>query len=513
MQLVRPHLLSHQQRKDLPTWQARATDWRNGAIVYQIFVDRFAVAPQPPKKKPPFRAPRRLLGWDKLPTRGRFLTEHRVWSHELEFWGGDLNGLISKLPYLEDLGVEVIYLNPIFKAFSNHKYDTCDYLTVDPAYGTRADLKRLTELLHSKGMRIILDGVFNHVGCQNPLALGKTGKSKGREIDFLKRSTVNGNGYVAWRDVDNLPELDWEKPAVRDYLYATRNSVVQQYLQKEKIDGWRLDVADDIAWPYLAELTQAAHHVKPDSLIVGEIWTYPEEWFPALDGVLNMHGRELVLHMIKGNLNPVLFGQMWERMCDDAGIDNILKSWLVLDNHDTRRLASVLTWKWQVQMARALQFTLPGSVCLYYGSEVGMIGGDDPEMRAPMLWEYALRGNELLTFHKQLIAMRKANPALRYGDFRVLPASSLAGFMRRTLRPEETIIVIANPSQHEVQDILQIRDSKLPNHHPLHDLLGGPSRRNESGTLPVKLPPHTIQILRPDPTPMKNGYDRFSRYP
>ncbi|RCK80371.1 MAG: Alpha amylase, GH13 family [Candidatus Ozemobacter sibiricus] len=489
----------------------RAADWRNGAIVYQILVDRFAPPGDPQAKARFYQPPRVLKAWSELPRGGPFLEAAQVWAHEIEFWGGDLAGLQSRLDYLQQLGVEVVYLNPIFESFTNHKYDAWDYHKVDPAYGTREDLARLADDLHRRGMRLVLDGVFNHMGRQSPMFQDALTNPNSPWRDFFQMTPANGRGYVGWLDVPNLPELKLENPAVRDWLFGRDDSVVQSYLRREGIDGWRLDVAFDLGFRYLHDLTQAAHTAKPGSLVIGEIWNYPEEWHPSVDGVMNMHGRQILIRMLEGKLDPRLAAEMWETLIADAGMQHILKTWLVLDNHDTPRLATLLPEDWQQRMARVLQFTLPGSVCLYYGSEVGMTGGRDPEMRAPMRWDLVAAEPPLWRFHRDLIALRKREPALRYGDFRRLPAARTFAFLRRTNVVRQTVLVVANPGPRAVQEFIQVRDSKLMDVTHLQDQLSDQRCTVYSGCLDVKVPARTVLVLKPVTDPLPKGYNRYDR--
>ncbi len=485
----------------------RAQDWRNGAVVYQIFLDRFAPSDRLQEKRHLYTSPRKLRAWSELPKSGKFLEQEHVWAQELEFWGGDLPSLRSRLDYLEGLGVDVIYLNPVFEALTNHKYDTWDYHKVDPAYGTRQELGELCQDLHQRNMRLILDGVFNHMGRQSPFFQQEASR------DFFCWHPETGEA-VGWLDVHNLPELNLENPKVRQWLWGQPDSVVQSYLRQENIDGWRLDVAFDLGFAHLSQLTEVAHQARPGCAIVGEVWNYPEEWSPALDGILNMHGRALLLRMLDGTLPAPLAARMWETMVADAGLDMLLKSWLVLDNHDTPRLCHTLRKPWQVRMARALQFFLPGCVCLYYGSELGMSGGNDPKNRAPMRWDLVDDENKTLAFHRRLLALRKSQPALRYGDFRRLHSQQAFAFLRRTESAKDTIVVLANPSDEPVRELIQVRDSRLHDLTVLRDLLGGSlSPQILGGCIEVKLAPHQVVLLQPDVSPYPKGYQRYRRMP
>lgn len=494
--------------------RARAADWRNGAVVYQLIVDRFAPSKSLDDKRALYTAPRKLRPWSETPSKGTYLEKDQVWSHEVDFWGGDLQSVRDRLDYLQDLGIDVVYLNPIFSSLTNHKYDAWDYNVVDPVYGDRKALGELADDLHKRGMRIVLDGVFNHMGRKSPYFQEAQKNPASPWRDFFQWRKDQPDQPVGWLDVDNLPELNIENPKVQDYIYARPDSVVQSYLRNEGIDGWRLDVAFDLGFKYLTQLTKAAHAAKPGSLIIGEIWNYPEDWYPAVDGVMNMHGRALILHLIDGSLTGPLASAMWETMIEDSGYDHLLKTWLVLDNHDTFRLVNILTQSWQQEMARTLQFTLPGSVCLYYGSELGMTGGDDPEMRAPMRWDLVGEGNQTLALHRKLLKIRREQPALRIGDFRRLHSQKLFAFLRRTVSAPETLIVLANPSDAPVREYLQVRDSKMQDVTPTHDLLGSSvAPVILSGCIDVEIPAHQTVILQPDVADYPKGYNRYDRLP
>src|SRR5690606_4351175 len=178
--------------------------------------------------------------WNELPKPGKFLEDVRYWSHELDYWGGNLKGLIEKLDYIINLGVNVLYLNPIFESLSNHKYDASDYLEISKEYGSKEDLKLLIDKIHENQMKIMLDGVFNHVGVSNPLFQKA---SKGEDYqDFFDFNEKYPYGVRLWADAPSLPELNLESENVKSYIYKAKDSVIRSYLNLG-IDGWRLDVA------------------------------------------------------------------------------------------------------------------------------------------------------------------------------------------------------------------------------------------------------------------------------
>ncbi len=477
-------------------YASRSADWRNGALIYQVIVDRFAPSADLEAKRHLYPDPKKLRAWAEKPKRGQFLPEVQVWSQEIDFWGGDLQSLIGKLDYIADLGMEVLYLNPICKAYTNHKYDAQDYFAVSPEYGTRQDLRALADALHSRDMYLMLDGVFNHMGRTAPWFADATSSPDSPYRDWFYIGEQYKLGYRAWADVANLPELNLEHPKVRARIYGDEDSVVQGYL-RDGVDGWRLDVAFDLGFDVLAELTAAAHATKPGSAVVGEIWNYPEQWSPAVDAVMNFHALAICDGLVSGRISGDKAGRMLARMIEDAGIDPILKAWLVLDNHDVPRLKTRWPHKWQQRMLQVLQFTLPGAPCVYYGVELGMKGGDDPEQRGPMRWNLVTDENVTLEWFRKLVAMREDGVALKVGDFRLLDSEELLAFQRSTDRTADTRIVVANPTKAAITEVLAVRDSKLMNWSLLKDELGDAEVRVDAGTIQANLPAHTVWVLKP----------------
>ncbi|MCK4658234.1 MAG: glycoside hydrolase family 13 protein [Phycisphaerae bacterium] len=474
----------------------RAADWRNGAIVYQVIVDRFAPPADLEAKRHLYPTPKRLRKWAEKPTRGKFLPKAGVWSHEIDFWGGDLASLRGKLEYIQELGIDVLYLNPIHQAYTNHKYDAQDYFKVSPEYGSRADVKALAQDCHRRGMRLVLDGVFNHMGSRSPwfTEAMKNPDSPWRQWFYIDDKYKLG--YRAWADVPNLPELRLENPAVQARIFSDADSVIGGYL-RDGVDGWRLDVASDIGFALLSRLTKAAHVAKPGSLIVGEIWQYPEQWSPAVDAVMNFYTQNVIFYLVQGKTSGAQAGRMIRRMIDDTGLESVLKSWLILDNHDLPRLKTALAEPWQRRMAQVLQFTLPGSPCVYYGVEVGMEGGDDPRQRGPMRWDLVNDDNPGLQWMRKLIALRRNSRALKIGDFRLLDSEKLLGFMRRTDRVAETTVIIANPSAKPITEVMPLPESKLANWEILRDQLTDAETRIRAGTIRITVPAQTIRVLQP----------------
>ncbi|SDE17742.1 glycoside hydrolase family 13 protein [Kordiimonas lacus] len=476
---------------------AREADWRNGAIVYQVIVDRFAPSLNLEAKRHLYQPPRRLHAWNEVPKPGHPVEGADNWSHELAFWGGDLESLTGRLDYIQGLGVDVLYLNPIHLAITNHKYDALDYTRISPEYGTRDDVKSLARALHSRGMKLVLDGVFNHMGSKAPIFRDALTDANSPYRDWFFIGPAYKNGYRGWIDSPALPELRLENPEVQNYIYKSPTSVVRSYL-RDGIDGWRLDVAFDVGPTALQDLRTSAHVEKAGALIVGEVWSYPDGWTQSLDGILNFPVRKIIESLVDGKLDGTTAGRMLGAMVEDTGMDGMLKSWLLLDNHDTKRLVDMMPQAWQRDMAQVLQFTLPGSPNLYYGTELGMHGGEDPENRAPMRWDMATGDNPALRRTQELIALHKGERALRVGNFRTIEATSLLAFERYTEKALETVFVIANPSPAPVTETLMIRNWKMMNGTPVVDALTGKRVAEiRSSLMDITVDAHSVLVLKP----------------
>lgn len=500
---------------EIDIYTKRELDWRNGAIVYQVIVDRFAPSLDLEAKKDLYQAPRNLRDWSDQPQAGEYNSELNVYAQELDFWGGDLQSLIAKLDYIQSLGIEVLYLSPIQLGFTNHKYDCLDFKQISPELGTAEDLRALADNLHSRGMKLVLDGVFNHIG-RNSLQFQEAyhnPDSPWRDWFFFDTSLPGG--ACTWRGQINLPELNLENPEVQEYLWQAKNSVVKTYLQ-DGVDGWRLDTAYDLGHYFLSELTQATHQEKPNSLVVGEIINYPAGWMPAMDGVVNYHFRSLILLLVEEQIKVETVASMLSHTILDIGIEPLLKSWTFLDNHDLQRLATRVENPIKRKLAQVLQFTLPGSPNLYYGSEVGMTGGWDPEQRAAMDWSQVNDNNADLIWVKELVNLRKKHRALRVGDFRIAPAHRLLAFERYTNQVADTVLVIINPSNETITEHIQWRNGSITEVAVLKDLLqpiAGETLEplgGYAGLLEITMPPNSVRALAPDIDP-KEGYSLYKR--
>ena len=407
--------------------------WVKDAIFYQIFPERFANGD--PSNDPPGTEP-----WGGEPK-------------SKNYFGGDLKGIIDHLDYISSLGVNTLYLNPIFQSNSNHKYTTDDYLKIDPAFGNEPTFQRLVDSCHARDIRIILDGVFNHTGT-GFFAFNDI-KVHGANSKYLKWYNVYSlpvgppgkPNYEAWWGYGDLPKLMTQNPEVRKYLYQ-----VTEHWMKVGIDGWRLDVPNEIPHPFWIEWRKLVKSLNPEAYIVGEIWDDGAPWLGGdqFDGVMNYRFRAACLDFfVTGKKNAFEFDTSLAATramySEDAncGMQNLLGS------HDTERLLTLCRGdKEKMKLAWLFQMTYVGAPMVYYGDEIGMMGGKDPGCRGTMVWDKDKQDRDLLEFMKTLIRLRREQLPLRQGSFEMLAADSLSNvcsFVRRS--PEAGCLVVLNNSR------------------------------------------------------------------
>lgn len=380
----------------------KAPSWVKETVWYQIFPERFANGNKS-------NDPANTLPWgSKTPDRQ-------------DFFGGDLQGIIDHLDYLEELGVNGIYLCPIFKAYSNHKYDTIDYRQIDPAFGDEKVFKRLVEKCHQKGIKVMLDAVFNHMGDQSPqwqdvLAKGKESKyadwfhvhefppSYKASEDFEEAYDIT---YETFAFTPHMPKLNTANPEVQDYLLET----AKYWIETFDIDAWRLDVANEVDHSFWKKFRQVCDESKKDFYILGEIWHSAQAWLAGdeFHGVMNYAYTDAIMdYFVKQKLSlKTMVATINQQLMLYRDQTNQMQ-FNILDSHDTPRLLTE-TKEDKDLMKQVLAFTYlqPGVPCLYYGDEIGMTGGMDPACRKCMIWEGKNQDQELLQFVKELIALRK----------------------------------------------------------------------------------------------------------
>ena len=377
-----------------------------------------------------------------------------------DFYGGNLKGITKKLPYLKDLGVGIIYLNPIFYAFSNHRYDTADYKKIDPMLGDEKDFVALCSEAHKNGIKIILDGVFSHTGsnsvyfdANHVFGNGACSNEASPYKDWFMFQNYP-NDYTSWWGIKTLPCVDEMNPSFMDYIIYNEDSVVAHWINLGA-DGFRLDVADELPDEFIKELKIRLKQINPDALLIGEVWedasnkiSYSKrrKYFSQseLDSVMNYPFRDAIINFVEGKIDGVRFADVVMTIAENYPkpvLDCIMN---LLSTHDTPRILTELAdvnrsmsksekanFKLQgdelsnavsrAKVAAFLQFILPGNPCIYYGDEIGMQGFEDPLNRAYFNWDDA--DCDLHKFYKELSLVKNNNPALKLGDINFLASS------------------------------------------------------------------------------------------
>lgn len=371
----------------------RKVTWCDKSVFYQIFVDRFRIGET--KKNTDYIDKK----WGELP-------------EPKGFFGGDLKGITEKLDYLNDLGINAIYLTPIFQSPSNHKYDTIDYETIDEMFGTNSDLKELVENAHRRGIKILLDAVFNH--CSYLCKQFQDVLLKGKQSGYYDWFIIHG-------DRPDLDDINYECFAACNYMpkWNTNNNEVQNFLlhiavkwiREYGIDGWRLDVADEVSHDFWRNFRKAVKNEKPDAMIIGENWHDAFPWLQGdqFDSIMNYS-------FTKACLDYFAFGKYSaKQFCDRLSeilmrnTDQVNEMMLnLLDSHDTERfLTNAGGNKSKLKCALAVMFFFVGMPCIYYGTEIGMSGGYDPDSRRTFDWNENHWDKDLFQTIKELIQLRK----------------------------------------------------------------------------------------------------------
>ncbi len=481
-------------------------DWVKNAIFYQIFPDRFARSER-------VQHPRGIhfKPWGSPPA-------------EQGYQGGDLYGIAEKLDYLQELGVTALYLNPIFMSASNHRYHTFDYFQIDPLLGGDEGLRTLLDAAHARGMYVVLDGVFNHAS-RGFWAFHHILENGGNSpyIDWFIvhdwplrpyiHSATEPHNYAAWWDIPALPKFNINNPGVRDHLHEAA-----RYWIEFGADGWRLDVPEEIDdIPFWQKFRSLVKGVNPDAYIVGEIWHEAVEWLQGdrFDAVMNyvfqratlgFFGRQsLVMDYEPGGfgLQPLDVRQFAGAITHMLGINDwaVTQAQLnLLDSHDTARtLWMVGGDESALRLCTLFQMTMPGAPCIYYGDEIGMTGGHEPDSRGAFPWhDEALWNQDLLAFYRRATALRHTYPALRTGSFEALYANhDIYAFRRRLERDGETesVVVIFNANQTEAHVDLALHDPLTAAARFTDAWQGDDVAADNGSLLHLRIPGRDIRVL------------------
>jgi len=450
-----------------------APKWSNNQIYYQIFPERF-------RNGNDSLTPKDAEKWGNEPTRENFM-------------GGDIQGIIDGLDYIKELGATCLYLTPIFAAPSNHKYDTVDYYEINPSFGTKEDLRRLVNEVHNKGLRILLDGVFNHCGYYWPKfqdVVEKSEKSEYANWFFINNYPVSLEernydcvGHYKW-----MPKINLENPDTAEYFVE----VGEYWIKEFGIDGWRLDVADEIPVSFWQKFSARIKQLKLDALLLGETWGDAGKLVSSnsLDTAMNYLFRDAVVAWIgKGTINVKEFNHLINRMYSLYPTEVIQRLYNPLDSHDTTRfLRECDDDIKRFMLAIAIQMTLPGSPAIFYGDEIGLSGDNDPGCRLCMEWNEEKQNKDILSWYKKLISLRKEVPALNEGDFKALfsDEENNAYAFTRNLN-DESVTVIINAGEKDI-------DVELNEKH--HLLLTNSYIAENADSVCKKVPAYSVAIYK-----------------
>ncbi len=460
-------------------------DWVKNAVFYQIFPDRFAWSRRVEK-------PGNFETWDSAPTVNGFK-------------GGDLLGVAEKLDYLEDLGVNAIYFNPIFQSASNHRYHTHDYFQVDPLLGGNKAFKELLNEAHKRGIRVVLDGVFNHSSrgffqFNHILEVGP--KSPYLDWFFVRGFPLHAYegtpNYDCWWSLPGLPKFNTNNPQVRKYIFN-----VARYWLEQGIDGWRLDVPfeidDDDFWREFREVVKTAN---PDAYIVGEIPTEAQRWMQGdmFDAVMNYQLTHACLAFFGGGridraLAEGMLGLDVPETMDAAQFARRAQELLsiypqefayaqlnLLDSHDMPRFLSLVSEDTQrLYLAYLFMMTYPGAPCIYYGDEIGLTGGVDPMCRKAFPWSESAWNTNLRDKIRDLTLLRHAMPVLRTGAY--LPLLSQGSLLVYARKDSEDVVIVAINLDNSPQTISVRVDGLLADDTLLQDQISDKQAEVKAGEI------------------------------
>lgn len=438
-------------------------DWYAEGVVYQIFIDRFDNGNEDGRIDSP--KPNSVIYTHDTPVPHYVKDEEGTILH-WDFYGGNLRGVIKHLPYLKEMGITILYLNPIFEAQSNHKYDTGDYFKIDPMFGGDEAFEELLAACQELKIKIILDGVFNHTGADSKYfnkfgqydSLGAYQSKKSPYYDWYYFNDYPDDYEGWWGDL-NLPRLNTEKEEVQNFFYGRQDSVVPYWI-RQGIAGWRIDVADELTDDFLEGLRRSMDQVDSDSVLIGEVWedasnkiSYDNrrEYIHGgiLHGVMNYPLRENILDLLNGEMTSQESVRQLFQIKENYPRSAFYNNFNLIGSHDTVRVMTALKREVEkVLLAYLFLFLTPGVPVIYYGDEVGLEGGEDPDNRRPFPWEW--EDKQIRDFLIRAVDFRKAHPECVRGEFIPFSAGPIIGIIRH-LDDETWTAALINPASEPVE--------------------------------------------------------------
>lgn len=514
----------------------KTPNWFKEGIVYQIFPDRFNRGEDYDERlkntldriKDKNHGKTFVDDWNKIPEYNR---DENGEVHEFEFYGGTLKGIEEKLQYLKSLGVSCIYMNPIFEARSNHRYDTGDYMKVDSLLGDEKSFKSLVNAAHKLGIKIVLDGVFSHQGADsiyfnkfnNYDSVGAYNSENSKYYPWYK-FTKFPDKYSSWWGVQDLPEVDEMYPTYIDFICKSLNSVVKHWM-RTGIAGFRLDVADELPDEFITEIRKAINKVNKDSILIGEVWedatnkvSYDKnrKYFinASLQSVMNYPFMESAVNFMEGNISAHELSEFFYKQMENYPKEYFNSNLNLVDGHDRVRILTKLSDsqnvneiseeekknhtierdKYLLAVSRlkalsVLQYTIPGTPLLYYGDEVGVYGYNDPYNRKAYPW-----GNEdkgLCSHYIALGEMRSKLKVFAEGEFRTLYTGAHTFAFERTTKDEKVVVIVNRGIFHNEGERISIE----LNGKEAVDLLSGEVITLNDNILEVDMNPLGYKVL------------------
>ena len=434
----------------------KTPDWFKGQIMYQIFTDRFFGDHSDTNGVIPKKRNEYIIHSDWYEPISFNAHPFEMGPACNDFYGGNLSGIIDKLKYLKSLGVGVIYLNPIFDAYSNHKYDTADYMNIDPMFGTNEKFTALCDEAEKLGIRVILDGVFSHTGADSIYFnkygnyVNNTGAYKNPHSQYKEwYQFTNYPNYESWWGCSNLPNVNEMTPSYLDYILRDEDSVIKTWL-KRGASGWRLDVADELPDEFIKILRREVKKQDPDAVIIGEVWedasnkvsySIRREYLlgKELDSVMNYPFKDNMIAFLLGNIDAECLNAHFMSIFENYPKETLYSLMNIIGTHDTMRIKTLLgglsqdcgTQKlssgneelatYRLKMLSFVQMTFVGVPCIYYGDEVGMQGGSDPFNRGTYPWRAI--DPDLRQWYTDLGALRNNSDCLTLGYYKTVYAS------------------------------------------------------------------------------------------
>ena len=520
--------------------EAKTPSWFKDGVIYQIFPDRFFNGDENGKVLNPKNNTLLHARWEDNPI---YLKDQEGGIKRWTFFGGNLEGIIKKLSYLKDLGISIIYLNPIFKSPSNHRYDISDYKQIDPMLGDRETFKKLCCQAEAMGIKIIIDGVFSHTGSDS-IYFNKEGNFEGLgayqspESPYYKwyRFMRYPEVYESWWGIEDLPNVNELEPSYMDYIIYDEESVLN-YWMDSGVKGWRLDVVDELPDQFIKAFWKKMKEKDPEGILLGEVWedasnkvSYDQqrEYFlgEELDSVMNYPFRKILIDFILNHKDAEATHLALMSLYENYPKEYFYSTMNLLGSHDVSRIFTILCeipfdedlydgkkpkiqltqpqielCKEKLKLITLFQMTFPGVPSIYYGDETALEGHHDPYNRGTYPW--GNEDKELINWFKTLLTIRNNHAALRTGEWkRLMAEGDLYGYIRSIVdgkdgfgnnRPNETLVILLNKNIEETKEI--VIDLENYKDSSLEDLLHGNKLDLVDGLLKIKIKPLEGKIL------------------